>query len=196
VVLRQPRLSDRVADGIVTTIVDQRLEPGDPLPPERDLAAQFGVSRTVIREAVRSLSARGLLDVRMGSRIRVAAVDPAVVQEVIWHYARSHGLLDAEGRELSDALLVAAAELAARHANADDVQRLREAAGPEFRLALSAAAHNELLGVLDVAVGREPGPGLPSESLLAAISRHDEAAARAAILELLGHSNSPAGGAD
>jgi GntR family transcriptional repressor for pyruvate dehydrogenase complex len=194
-VLRQPRLSDRVAEGIVGTIVDQRLEPGDPLPPERDLAGQFGVSRTVIREAVRSLSARGLLDVRMGSRIRVAAVDPAVVHEAIRQYARSHGLLDAEARELSDALGLAAAELAARHANADDIQRLGEAAGRKFRSALMAATHNELLRVLDAAVGQEPGPGLPSQALLAAIGRRDAEAARAAMRELLGHADSRPGGA-
>jgi DNA-binding FadR family transcriptional regulator len=43
------------------------LADGNRLPPERDLATQFGVSRTVIREAVAALSARGLLEVQAGS---------------------------------------------------------------------------------------------------------------------------------
>jgi len=59
---------------LLQTILSRRLRPGDRLPSERELAEQFGVSRTVVREAVRSLAGKGLIEVRSGSGIRVAAV--------------------------------------------------------------------------------------------------------------------------
>src|ERR687888_114407 len=55
-VTREPRLSDKVADLLLETIVARRLEPGERLPSERELGEQFGVSRTVVREAVRTRS--------------------------------------------------------------------------------------------------------------------------------------------
>ena len=71
VVQRQPRLPDQVADALQREIAEGRLRPGEKLPPERLLCAQLGVSRTVIREAVRSLAAKGLVDVRSGGGVWV-----------------------------------------------------------------------------------------------------------------------------
>jgi GntR family transcriptional repressor for pyruvate dehydrogenase complex len=64
---RDATLAERVTEQIKTYIVDGQLQPGDRMPPERELARQFGVSRTVVREAVRALMAQGLLEVRAGS---------------------------------------------------------------------------------------------------------------------------------
>ena len=58
-VAREPRLSDKVADMMLETILSKRLNVGDRLPSERELGEQFGVSRTVVREAVRALVAKG-----------------------------------------------------------------------------------------------------------------------------------------
>src|SRR6185437_352755 len=51
------------------------------LPSQRELGEQFGVSRTVIREAVGSLVARGIIEVRSGSGLRLAPVDAGSVAE-------------------------------------------------------------------------------------------------------------------
>lgn len=64
---RSPTLSARVTDAVEKLIADNELVPGDRMPSERVLAEKFDVSRTVIREAVRALVAKGLLDVRRGS---------------------------------------------------------------------------------------------------------------------------------
>ncbi len=72
-VTREPRLSDKVAELLLETILSPGLQPGDRLPSERELGEQFGVSRTVIREAVRALAAKGVINVRTGSGLRVAA---------------------------------------------------------------------------------------------------------------------------
>src|SRR5689334_10607565 len=66
-VQREETLASRVTGQLETLIVQRHLQPGDRLPAERDLAQQFGVSRTVVREAVRALVAKSLLEVQPGS---------------------------------------------------------------------------------------------------------------------------------
>ena len=67
-VAREPRLSDKVAEMMLETILSRRLQVGDRLPSERELGEQFNVSRTVVREAVRALVAKGVIEVRSGQR--------------------------------------------------------------------------------------------------------------------------------
>src|SRR5689334_19359566 len=66
-ITREAGLADRVASHMMERVVDGTVPPGSRLPPERSLAEQYGVSRTVIREAVRILVSRGLLETRAGS---------------------------------------------------------------------------------------------------------------------------------
>src|SRR5690242_2531380 len=60
-IARSERLADRVAGALTDSSVSGGLEPGSRLPTGRGLGGQFGVSRPVVREAVRSLIAKGLL---------------------------------------------------------------------------------------------------------------------------------------
>src|SRR5579884_2872621 len=62
------RASSAIADQIRTAIVTGRLKAGDRLSPERELAEQFGVSRVTVRDALRSLEAMGLIEVKVGAR--------------------------------------------------------------------------------------------------------------------------------
>lgn len=62
------RASSAIADQIRTAIVTGQLGQGDRLPPERELAEQFGVSRVTVRDGLRALEAMGLIDVRVGAR--------------------------------------------------------------------------------------------------------------------------------
>ena len=60
-------LSQQTADRLYTTIVvEQQLQPGEKLPNELELAQQLGVSRATLREAIRTLADRGVLEVRRG----------------------------------------------------------------------------------------------------------------------------------
>ncbi len=61
------RVSEQVADQIRILITGERLAEGDRLPPERDLAERFGVSRPMISQALRMLSLMGLVEIRQGS---------------------------------------------------------------------------------------------------------------------------------
>jgi DNA-binding FadR family transcriptional regulator len=62
------RASSAISEQIRTAIVTGRLKAGDRLAPERELAEQFGVSRVTVRDALRSLEAMGLIEVKVGAR--------------------------------------------------------------------------------------------------------------------------------
>src|ERR671930_1275044 len=62
------RASSSIADQIRRAIVTGKLQQGERLSPERELAEQFGVSRVTVRDALRALEAMGLLEVKVGAR--------------------------------------------------------------------------------------------------------------------------------
>ncbi|WP_117233704.1 pyruvate dehydrogenase complex transcriptional repressor PdhR [Vibrio maerlii] len=64
--IRQPKLSDVIEQELERLIVEGTLSPGEQLPPERELAKQFDVSRPSIREAIQRLEAKRLLTRRQG----------------------------------------------------------------------------------------------------------------------------------
>src|SRR5262245_57938021 len=64
-----PRLSDQVAQALLARIESGQLKPGEKLPAEAMLAPEFGVSRTVVREAISRLKHGGLLESRQGSGV-------------------------------------------------------------------------------------------------------------------------------
>lgn len=166
---RKPRLADRVADSILEAIRSQELKPGATLPPERELCVQFGVSRTVIREAIRSLSGKGLLEVVSGSGVRVVAVDASTVSESMRNFVHGGEIDDAKVDEVRRVIEVAAAGLAAQRATAEEIAQIEASvaatddfigdleayveADLAFRRALALATHNELFVVLHDSIG-------------------------------------------
>lgn len=74
-------LSQKIVAQVTDAIVRGELKPGDRLPPERELAVQFQVSRTAIRDAIKILSGRGLLTVKHGVGIFVAEPRPSSLDE-------------------------------------------------------------------------------------------------------------------
>lgn len=122
------RLSDQVADDILRMILAQDLRPGDGLPTERALGEQFGVSRTVIREAVRSLAGRKVVETRRGSRPIVAAVPASAVTSSMSLYLRgtSADIPYAKVHEVRVAIEVEIAGLAAARTMHAGVGRLRD----------------------------------------------------------------------
>ncbi len=74
-VSRPAALPDRVKKMLLTMISSGQLAPGDRLPAERDLASDLGVSRNVVREALRSLVDANVLQARQGAGVFVASLD-------------------------------------------------------------------------------------------------------------------------
>ena len=78
--LKRETLSDQVAARLMQHIVNENLQPGEVLPSEHKLADLFGVSRPVVREALRSLSAQGVVSVVSGKGAIVQPVDDQLLQ--------------------------------------------------------------------------------------------------------------------
>ena len=66
-IVDSPRLDEQIVQQVEESIHKGVLKLGDQLPPERELAKQFGVSRTVVREAVKALRGKGLVDAFRGA---------------------------------------------------------------------------------------------------------------------------------
>lgn len=66
-------------NGLRATIASGELQPGQKCPPEAELAASLGVSRSSLREAVRALSALGVMEARHGSGTYVSSLEPAEI---------------------------------------------------------------------------------------------------------------------
>src|SRR5258707_8618930 len=65
-IVRSSRLYEQIVQQVEESIHKTVLKPGDQLPPERELAQQFGVSRTAVREAVKALREKGLVEAYPG----------------------------------------------------------------------------------------------------------------------------------
>jgi len=168
---REARLSDRVTGRLEELIMSGALATGQRLPVERELAGMFGVSRTVIREAVGNLAARGLLEAREGGGTFVCAPSAGAVAESLNLLLRFTGggiLLD-DFQHIRRVLEVAAARRAAERATAEDIadlegilRRLEEAdtdsathadLDVEFHRAVAVATHNPLFIILMDSIG-------------------------------------------
>ena len=145
-VTREPRLSDKVAEMLLETITTRGLKAGARLPSERVLGEQFGVSRTVVREAVRALAAKGVIEARSGSGLRVAEVDAAAVTESMGLFLRGARLDYGKIHEVRKSLEVDVAGLAAMRARDDDVAHLEE----NLKSTLAQVEDVERVAVLDV----------------------------------------------
>jgi GntR family transcriptional regulator, transcriptional repressor for pyruvate dehydrogenase complex len=165
--VRRTRVYEDVARQLQRLIADGALKPGDMIPPERELAERFGVSRSSLRDAIRSLELAGLLQARQGEGTVVADVSAdALVAPLASVLVRKRELI-AELIDVRKMLEPALAARAAKNASAEDIaamedilrrQREKASAGEtwteedsEFHYAVARAARNSVvLKVLDV----------------------------------------------
>lgn len=158
-------LQGRVIDGVGLQIIGGVYAPGMLLPKESELSDEYGVSRTSVREAMRVLAAKGLVDIRqkVGTRVRQPELWNVFDSDLLrWHSEAGKGEeVMRDLVELRQILEPAAARLAAGRASMDDLQRIDDAlqamarnpthredyahADVEFHQAVYAASHNVLL---------------------------------------------------
>ncbi len=159
--LRRETLPEQLAEQLIQLVRDRELEPGDFLPSANAIADDFAVSRPVVREALRTLEARGLIRTENG---RGAIVQP-VNSEMLSHYFHRATSVDkralVELLEVRKGLEVESARLAAVRSTepelaeiADIVHKMRKAVGrgrtyaeldAELHLLIAAATHNTTL---------------------------------------------------
>ena len=209
-------LVDQAIDGMRALLADGEWSVGTRIPPEPVLAAELGVSRNTVREAVRALAHGGVLEVRRGDGTYVAAPNEvsALIRREVGRVELGHVL------EVRHAIESRAASLAARRRTEEDLGVLADAlrrrrsgaadrdaerfvtADCDFHLAVVAAAHNPLLselyeGFLETLMASVvlPPDGADDlapahDGLLTAIAAGDPEAASAAstaLLEQVGH---------
>jgi GntR family transcriptional repressor for pyruvate dehydrogenase complex len=119
------RLYQEIVDQIQQQILSGALKPGDQIPAERDLAERFGVSRTAVREAIKSLTEKGLIEVFVGRGTFVTNLSPDRVVESITLLLRNEPHNVASLQEARDILEVPTARLAAQRRTDAHVARLR-----------------------------------------------------------------------
>ncbi len=159
---------EQVADQLMAMITTGELGPGDRLPSEAELARDFGVSRTTVREALRILATRHLIQTRKGMGGGHFVVHPNV-DGITEFLVANYGLLTASNTVTLENLLEAremiegpAAALAARNRDDADLRLLHRTAPADlaampaaealaccrdFHIALLAATKNQLLVV-------------------------------------------------
>jgi len=158
-VKRQRPLSETVAEALTKYIFDSGLRPGDRLPSERELGEKFGVSRTVIREAVRSLVGKGLIQSHTGTRLVVSTVEANSVGDLLDLVLRGHTLKKGGDwqealwslHEVRSTIEVEIAGLAAERATDKDIDRIEAAAqkmdsasSDDARVLADEAFHNAI----------------------------------------------------
>jgi DNA-binding FadR family transcriptional regulator len=131
---RDSRLSDKVAKLVTESILAGDLRTGERLPSERDLMGQFGVSRTVVREAVRSLAAKGLVRQQARAGHVVSELSSETVAESMTLYLRGRGPYGLEKLvEVRATIATETAGLAAERAAEDELEAIRAANGELLR---------------------------------------------------------------
>ncbi len=120
-------LTDEAIEKIKSMIVSDTLQPGDRLPREADLAAELGLSRSSLREAVKALSLMNILDVRRGDGTYVTSLQPPLLLEALSFIVDFHR--DAtvlEFLEVRRILEPEAAAMAAKRISPAEIAGLRE----------------------------------------------------------------------
>ena len=153
------RLYESVIEQIMNLIKNNKLKPGDKLPPERELAEKLSISRGSLREAFRVLESRGLIKSKPGGGRYIREIRKNghnSTENIISSLEKSSILELLEAREMFEVEIV---ELAAQRATAEDIELIERALNKmndekelkndektqfdtEFHLAIASASHN------------------------------------------------------
>jgi len=124
--IQRTKLYEVVAAQLERLILDGALQPGDKLPPERELAERFEVSRSAVREALRSLELKGLVEPRPGegTLVRTPSID-SLLNPLAGLLGRKLELVQ-ELLEVRSMIEPHLAGRAARNAEKEDIAKLKE----------------------------------------------------------------------
>jgi DNA-binding FadR family transcriptional regulator len=181
--VRLSRASDEIVSQLTGALFDGRVQPGEALGAESELAAHFGVSRASVREAMRTLEANGIVEIGMGPKggARIARGDPKRFAHALAVQLRLVGVTPVEVLEVRVGVEWMAAQLAASNIRDDELDSLAalvEAAererspgrvgdlGRHFHMAVAEASHNRVLVATLTSIRdalRTHRPGAPPE---------------------------------
>ena len=123
--LKNKLLAEQIEDQLYHYIVDTPLSPGAKLPNEFELGRKFGVGRSTIREAVKLLSSKGILEVRRGSGTYVVTTTKGLADPLGLRSIKDKSALALDLVNVRLLLEPGIAAMAAQNATAQDVERLK-----------------------------------------------------------------------
>lgn len=159
--IRKRKIYEEVAEALIELIQSKQLKPGDKLDSVQQLAENFQVGRSAIREALSALRAMGLVEMRQGEGTYVKEFDSTILNlpihtSILMKKSDLRNLL-----EVRKILEVGAVEVAAERRTSENLAEIKKAlsdmlnangnedlgnqADLNFHLAIAKAAHNELL---------------------------------------------------
>ena len=137
------RAYENIVTRIEQTILDGHFQVGAQLPSERELAEEFAVSRVVIREAVRNLEARGVVEVRHGSGTYVKALPGTMIEQSLTLLLRLEEASLLDLYVVRQALELVSAPRAAQYATTEEIEQLRQCLSDLQELATYAGDSDE-----------------------------------------------------
>lgn len=156
--------ADLVVDKITNSIINNDLSDGQLLPPESQLCEMFGVSRSILREAIRVLASKGLVDVRQGYGTLVCVPKVEMPEEAFGTYITTNTFPLSQLMEIRTPIEIEVARLAAERRKDEHLLRMKEtlqtfqsqvatieeyaSADNEFHHAMIDATHNPLFGII------------------------------------------------
>lgn len=154
-------LADQVTERLLEYIEGQHLKPGDLLPSESSLAASFGVSRPVVREALKNLEGKGVIEIINGKGALVRPIDSDPLRMFFQRAMRMERGTMLELMEIRKGLEVQAAMLAAQRRDEKDLRAIRQVVQAmhehmrdvetytrldvDFHLLIATASHNTMM---------------------------------------------------
>jgi GntR family transcriptional regulator, transcriptional repressor for pyruvate dehydrogenase complex len=147
--LAGPSLRERVTRLLEERVLYGDWRPGTQLPSETELCAQLGVSRSVVRDAIRSLDARGLVEVRQGVGTIVAESSADAYSDATLLMLLRSGVTVHEAVEARAAIEQAVVGIAAAARSEDDLSALRG----RFEAVQRAAESNDMPLALEADLG-------------------------------------------
>ena len=124
--LSRGTLAEQVTDNLLAYIEAQHLKPGDLLPSETSLATSFGVSRPVIREALKSLEGKGIIEIVNGKGAIVKPIDSDPLRLFFQRAMQIERSTMLELMEVRKGLEVEAATLAASRRQSKDLDAIEK----------------------------------------------------------------------
>ena len=186
--LKNKLLAEQVEDQIYHYILDEALEPGAKLPNEFALGEKFRVGRSTIREAVKLLSSKGIVEVRQGSGTYVVTTVKGLSDPLNLRSVQDKNALALDLVNVRLLLEPGMAEMAALNASDEDIERIQRLCD---RVGSKNMVVEQLIPIIDTAVMMVVNvthKKLTEETILThrmiteAIARHDPIGARSAMV--------------
>jgi DNA-binding FadR family transcriptional regulator len=137
-------LAERTADRLIKYIIENHLEAGEKLPNEYELSRFLNVGRSTIREAVRSLTSRNILEVRQGAGTFLAGQRLGIAEDPLgFNFIQDKKKLALDLLDIRLAIEPRMAARAAREATAEDVAELKKLVGETEELILAGKDHRQ-----------------------------------------------------